>query len=95
VKANFKETQVAKFKEGMQVLLRFDSIPNQKIHGNIRSISPATGSKFSLIPPDNSTGNFTKIVQRVPVLIDFELPKISNFNLVPGMSVVVSIRTDK
>lgn len=95
VKANFKETQVEKFKEGMKVLLKFDSLPNLKIPGNIRNISPATGAKFSLIPPDNSTGNFTKIVQRVPILIDFEVPKIPNLNLVPGMSVVVSIRTDK
>lgn len=53
-------------------------------------------SKFSLIPPDNATGNFTKIVQRVPVLIDFDLPEgVNKANLVPGMSVVVSVRTDQ
>ncbi len=65
------------------------------IYGRIRNISPATGSKFSLIPTDNATGNFTKIVQRVSVLIDFETPKNVTNNLLPGMSVMVSVRTDE
>ena len=94
VKANFKETQVAKFKDGMKAELKFDSAPSFKVIGKIRSISPATGSKFSLLPPDNATGNFTKVVQRVPILIDFELPKGFNGNLVTGMSTIVDIRTD-
>ncbi len=95
VKANFKETQIGKFRPKGKVKLKFDSLPKTVIYGRISSISPATGAKFSLIPPDNATGNFTKIVQRVPVLINFELPKNINGNIVPGMSVVVSVRTDQ
>ncbi len=74
VKANFKETQIAKFKEGMEANLSFDSQNGHKITGIIRNISPATGSKFSIIPPANATGNITKILQRVPVTIDFTIP---------------------
>lgn len=92
IQANFKETQIKKFKTGMKVKIEFDALPKKVIYGKIRNISPATGSKFTLIPPDNATGNFTKIVQRVPVLIDFDAPFS---NLVPGMSVVVYIRTDQ
>jgi membrane fusion protein (multidrug efflux system) len=96
VKANFKETQIVKLQTGQKVKLKFDSLPNIVVYGTIRNISPATGSKFSLIPTDNATGNFTKIVQRVPILIDFELPKNGKANnIVPGMSVLVSIRTDQ
>ncbi|WP_375326957.1 HlyD family secretion protein [Candidatus Tisiphia endosymbiont of Nemotelus uliginosus] len=95
IRANFKETQIAKFLPDQKVKLRFDSIPKQVVYGKIRNISPATGSKFSLIPTDNATGNFTKIVQRIPVLIDFELPdNIHRNKLVPGMSVVVSVSTN-
>ncbi|MFY9590250.1 HlyD family secretion protein [Rickettsia endosymbiont of Halotydeus destructor] len=93
IQANFKETQIEKFRPGLKVKIQFDSLPKKVIYGKIRNISPATGSKFTLIPPDNATGNFTKIVQRVPILIDFESP--SNSNLMPGMSTVVSIRTDQ
>nr|WP_253308407.1 HlyD family secretion protein [Rickettsia endosymbiont of Ceutorhynchus assimilis] len=93
IQANFKETQIEKFRPGLKVKIQFDSLPKKVIYGRIRNISPATGSKFTLIPPDNATGNFTKIVQRVPVLIDFEVP--SNANLIPGMSTIVSIRTDQ
>ena len=92
IQANFKETQIKKFKPGMKVKIEFDALPKKVIYGKVRNIAPATGSKFSLIPPDNATGNFTKILQRVPVLIDFESP---NANLVPGMSATVSIRTDQ
>lgn len=95
VRANFKETQITKFLPGQKVKLQFDSLPKKVIYGKIRNILPATGSKFSLIPTDNATGNFTKIVQRIPVLIDFELPEdIKNSKLVPGMSVMVSVRTN-
>ncbi|WP_316355321.1 HlyD family secretion protein [Candidatus Trichorickettsia mobilis] len=94
IRVNFKETQLAKLRAGMQAVIIFDALPNKKFFGKIRSISPATGAKFSLFPPDNATGNFTKIVQRVPVLVDFTEPKVKQFNLVPGMSAVVSIRTD-
>ena len=95
IDANFKETQIYKFRPGMIAWLKFDSLPNVNIEGRIRNISPATGATFSLIPPDNATGNFTKIVQRVPVRIDFTTPELDNFNLAPGMSVKVNIRTDQ
>ena len=95
VKANFKETQITNFKAGMQATMSFDSEPDHKIIGYIRNISPATGAKFSLLPPANATGNFTKIVQRVPVSIDFEIPKDLIGKLTPGMSTIVRIRTDK
>jgi len=92
IQANFKETQVKKFQSGMKVKIEFDALPSKVFYGKIRNISPATGSKFTLIPPDNATGNFTKIVQRVPVLIDFDVPVA---NLVPGMSAVIYIRVDQ
>ena len=95
VKANFKETQVAKFKIGDKVKLKFDSLPKLAVYGRIRSLSPGTGSTFSLMPTDNSVGNFTKIVQRVPVIIDFDYPEEAKDLLVAGMSVEVSVRTDQ
>ncbi|WPY00691.1 HlyD family secretion protein [Candidatus Trichorickettsia mobilis] len=95
IRVNFKETQLAKLKVGMQAMIIFDALPNKRFVGKIRSISPATGAKFSLFPPDNATGNFTKIVQRVPVLIDFTESEVKQFNLVPGMSAIVTIRTDQ
>lgn len=95
LKANFKETQVANFKPGMKATMTFDSENGRTITGQIRNISPATGSKFSLLPPANATGNFTKIVQRLPVTIDFEIPAELVGRLAPGMSAIVSIRTDK
>lgn len=94
IKANFKETQIGKLLPGMKVDIKFDLLPKKKVIGTIRSVSPATGSKFSLIPPDNATGNFTKIVQRVPVLVDFELFTDTSINLVPGMSAQIDVRTD-
>lgn len=95
IKANFKETQIVTFKAGHHAEIEFDAVPNKKFRGVIRNISPATGAKFTLIPPDNATGNFTKIVQRVPVLIDFELPSDWSGTLTPGMSASVSISIDQ
>ena len=94
IKANFKETQIGRLTPGMKVDIKFDLLPSKKIIGTIRNVSPATGSKFSLIPPDNATGNFTKIVQRVPVLIDFEPFTDVTINPIPGMSAKIDIRTD-
>ena len=92
IKANFKETQITKFKVGMKVDLQFDYLPRKVYTGTIRSIAPATGSKFSLLPLDNATGNFTKIVQRVTVVIDIDkLNKVKS--LKPGMSVRTKILT--
>lgn len=95
VKANFKETQISKFKPGMKVKIEIDSESGIAIEGIIRNVSPATGSKFSLLPPANATGNFTKIVQRVPVIIDFIAPDEIKDKIVPGMSTLTSIRVDQ
>jgi membrane fusion protein (multidrug efflux system) len=92
IKANFKETQVVKFVAGAEVNIIFDALPNNKIKGRLRNISPATGSKFSLIPQDNATGNFTKVVQRISVIIDFELAADILDKVKAGMSARVSIR---
>ena len=75
IKANFKETQIRHLQTGQTVTVVFDSIKSHPITGTVRSIAPATGAKFSLIPPDNATGNFTKVVQRVPVIIDVTIPE--------------------
>lgn len=69
VVANYKETQIKDMKIGDQVKIVADSYPDREFHGTIISLSPATGSSFSLLPPDNSTGNYVKIVQRIPVRI--------------------------
>jgi membrane fusion protein (multidrug efflux system) len=95
VKANFKETQISKFLPGMKALITIDSEPNVVIIGTIRNVSPATGSKFSLLPPSNATGNFTKIVQRIPVLIDFVAPEDIKHKIVPGMSSFIQVRIDQ
>lgn len=92
IKANFKETQVEKFNPGAKVKIEIDGISGEEIKGRVRAIYPASGSKFSLIPPDNATGNFTKVVQRVPVLIDFDVPEKFAGKVKAGMSVTVSVR---
>jgi membrane fusion protein (multidrug efflux system) len=90
VVANFKETQLRGMKPGQSAALHVDAFPDQVFRGRIDSFAPASGAKFSLLPPDNATGNFTKIVQRVPIklLLDKAEPHPL---LVPGMSVVVDI----
>lgn len=90
VKANFKETQLEKLKEGQLVDLEVDAFPDVKLEGHIYNFSPATGAKFSLLPPDNATGNFVKVIQRVPVKIKIEKNEILS-KLRPGMSVKVSV----
>ncbi len=72
VVANFKETQLAKMKAGQAVALEVDAIPGRTFRGTVDSVSPASGNQFALLPADNATGNFTKIVQRVPVKIVFD-----------------------
>lgn len=88
--ANFKETQLKNIKKGQMVNIKVDAYPTLSIIGIVDSISPATGSQFSLIPPDNATGNFTKVVQRVPVKIKFRdaPPKV----LLSGLSVYVELK---
>lgn len=70
VVANFKETQIRKFHPGMEVELKLDAYPDETLHGKLSSVSVATGAQFSLLPPDNASGNFVKVTQRVPVKID-------------------------
>jgi membrane fusion protein (multidrug efflux system) len=94
VTANLKETQLAKVQTGDRVEFTVDAYPGRKFSGRVESLSPATGARFSLLPPDNATGNFTKVVQRVPVKIGVDQPADSAYSLRPGMSVDVDIATD-
>jgi membrane fusion protein (multidrug efflux system) len=91
ITANFKETQLDKIQAGQKVDIDVDAYPNLKLSGTVYNFSPATGAKFSLLPPDNATGNFVKVVQRVPVKIKINAPKDVMDKLRPGMSVNVSV----
>jgi membrane fusion protein (multidrug efflux system) len=91
VDANFKETQVGGLKIGDKATVTVDALPDQVFTGTVSGIAGGTGSVFSLLPPDNATGNFTKIVQRVPVRIALDRQAAERHVLRPGMSVVVSI----
>jgi membrane fusion protein (multidrug efflux system) len=91
VVANFKETQVAAIEVGAPAVIRADAYAGRVFTGSVESLSPATGAKFSLLPPDNATGNFTKVVQRIPVRIRIEGPVDTLHPLRPGMSVDVTI----
>jgi len=92
--ANYKETQLTRVKPGQAVEVTVDTFPNQPLRGHVERISPASGSQFALLPPDNATGNFTKVVQRVPVRIALDGNQPLMERLLPGMSVVTSIQTD-
>jgi membrane fusion protein, multidrug efflux system len=94
VTANFKETQLARLRPGQAVTVTVDSFAGQRFSGRVESIAPASGAQFALLPPDNATGNFTKIVQRVPVKIVFDEESVREFagRIAPGMSAVVKIR---
>jgi len=93
VTANLKETEVADVKAGAPVDITVDAYPGKHFTGRVGSLSPATGARFSLLPPDNATGNFTKVVQRVPVRIEVPQSTDPTTLLRPGMSVVVVIKT--
>ncbi|MGO4711301.1 HlyD family secretion protein [Bradyrhizobium sp. 2TAF24] len=93
IDANFKETQLGRLKPGQPVSLTVDGVSGRKIEGTVESLSPASGSVFTLLPPDNATGNFTKIVQRVPVRIRVPANVARENLLRAGMSVVVHIDT--
>ncbi len=89
--ANFKETQIEKMQRGQKVKIFLDSYPSREFKGKVHSFSPASGSVFSLLPPENATGNFTKIVQRLPVKIEFEeFPQ--DIKIRPGMSATVKVK---
>jgi membrane fusion protein (multidrug efflux system) len=91
ITANFKETQLNDMKNGQKVEVEVDAYPDMKLEGQVYNFSPATGAKFSLLPPDNATGNFVKVVQRVPVKIKITADKATMDRLRPGMSVKVSV----
>ena len=91
--ANYKETQVEDIKVGQKVKLHFDAFKKNAITGVVHSIAPASSASFSLLPPQNASGNFVKVVQRVPVKITFKTPKNMLGRIVPGLSVYVSIET--
>ncbi len=93
VTANFKETQIEHIRPGADATIKADAYPDRAFHGNVESLSPATGARFSLLPPDNATGNFTKVVQRIPVRIHLDGQTDPAHLLRPGMSVDVTIRT--
>jgi len=93
VTANFKETQVARLRPGQTASIAVDALPDHTLQGTVESFSPASGAVFSLLPPDNATGNFTKIVQRLPVRIRVPADVAREGWLRPGMSVVVSVNT--
>jgi membrane fusion protein (multidrug efflux system) len=94
VTANLKETQLDKVRVGDPVDFTVDAYGGLTFHGKVESLSPATGARFALLPPDNATGNFTKVVQRVPVRIAVEQSSDPTHPLRPGMSVDVTIATD-
>src|ERR1700686_96284 len=93
VVANFKETQLTDVRAGQAVDIAVDMFPGQVVHGHVDSIAPASGQEFALLPPDNATGNFTKVVQRIPVKIALQRDNDSPVELRPGMSVIPTIET--
>ncbi|MBV8047911.1 MAG: HlyD family secretion protein [Paludibacterium sp.] len=91
IDANFKEDQLARFRPGQRATVRADILPGRVFHGRVASLSPATGAQFSVLPAENATGNFTKIVQRVPVRIVLDGADASLGLLRPGLSVTVAV----
>jgi membrane fusion protein (multidrug efflux system) len=91
--ANFKETQIASFRPGQPVTIRPDIDHDLRLHGTVESLAPASGSEFSIIPTDTATGNFTKIVQRVPVRISIDPGQEGVALLRPGLSASVTVDT--
>jgi membrane fusion protein (multidrug efflux system) len=92
VQANYRETQLTNMKVGDPVEIRIDEYPGQLFHGKIAEIAPASGSQFALLPPDNATGNFTKVVQRIPVKIALDDSSVATA-LRPGLSVTATVHT--
>jgi len=91
VQANFKETQIGKMQPGQRAELVFDSYPDTPIEGRVDSLFAASGAQFSLLPPDNATGNFTKVVQRIPVKLTFSADNPLHGRIRPGMSVTATV----
>lgn len=96
VVANFKETQLTTMRTGQSVEIRVDAYPQLKLTGKVESLQAGTGARFALFPAENATGNFVKVVQRVPVKITFDsLPEEAGLQLAPGMSVIPTVHTAK
>ena len=93
IDANFKETQLSSLKPGQPVSIEVDALPGHHLEGQVASFAPASGSVFSLLPPDNATGHFTKVVQRLPVRILVPVAIAEQSLLRPGMSVIVKVNT--
>jgi membrane fusion protein (multidrug efflux system) len=93
VEANFKETQLRHMRAGQKVTVYVDAYPDRVFTGTVESLSPGTGSVFSLLPPENATGNFVKVVQRLPVKIRLDTSAAAPFVLRPGMSVIATVTT--
>ena len=89
--ANFKETQVEKIKIGQNVKVKIDAYSDYEIEGKVLSMSPASASSFSLIPPQNASGNFIKVVQRIPIKITIDIPEELKGKIVPGLSTYVKV----
>lgn len=89
--ANFKETQLAQMVRGQPVKIEVDIFPDRELKGHVDSFQPGTGSRFSLLPAENATGNFVKVVQRIPVKILFDEPAADLQRLSPGQSVVPTV----
>jgi membrane fusion protein (multidrug efflux system) len=92
VQGNYRETQLTNMKVGDPVEIRIDAYPGKTFRGKVLEIAPASGSQFALLPPDNATGNYTKVVQRIPVKIAFDDQNIAT-SLQPGLSVIATVRT--
>jgi membrane fusion protein (multidrug efflux system) len=92
VTANFKETQLAEMKPGQPVDIAIDAIPGKTFHAKVDSFQAGTGTAFSVLPAENATGNYVKIVQRLPVKIVFDDPSVNDYLLAPGMSVIPWVR---
>ncbi len=90
--ANFKEDQIAEMREGQPVSIKVDAFPGRKLTGHVDSVAGASGARFSLLPPDNASGNFTKVIQRIPVLVRFDNAP-ADLTLRPGMSTYVTVKT--
>jgi membrane fusion protein (multidrug efflux system) len=93
VTANFKETQIGRMRAGQPAEIKVDALPGVTLHGHVESVAPGTGAQFSLLPPQNATGNFTKIVQRVPVRITLDSSAETRRVLLPGLSVKATVET--
>jgi membrane fusion protein (multidrug efflux system) len=95
VDANFKETQIRNLKVGKPTTMTVDAIPGETFGGTVESIGASTAGQFSLIPPDNASGNYTKVTQRVPVRIAIDTGNLARHRLLPGMSVEVRVETSR